>query len=34
MRPADRVAMMGAFAAAASRGDIKVAPEDYGRILP
>jgi hypothetical protein len=34
MRPADRVAMMGAFAAAASRGDIKVAPEDYGRIVP
>jgi hypothetical protein len=34
MRPADRVTMMGAFAAAASRGDIKVAPEDYGRILP
>jgi len=34
MRPADRVAMMGAFAAAASRGDIKVAPEDYARILP
>ena len=34
MRPADRVAMMGAFAAAASRGDIKVAPEDFGRIVP
>jgi hypothetical protein len=34
MRPQDRVKVMGAFAAAATRGEIKVAPEDYGRILP
>jgi hypothetical protein len=34
MRPEDRVQMMGAFAAAATRGEITVAPEDYRRILP
>ncbi len=34
MHPSDRIEVMGAFAAAASRGEIAVAPDDFRRILP
>ena len=34
MRPADRIQVLSAFAAAATRGEIAAAPEDYRRILP
>ena len=34
MRPEDRMKVLTAFAAAANRGDIVVAPEDYRAILP
>ena len=34
MRPQDRIQILSAFAAAATRGDIAAAPEDYRRILP
>ena len=34
MRPQDRIQILSAFAAAATRGEIAAAPEDYRRILP
>jgi hypothetical protein len=34
MRPQDRIQVLSAFAAAATRGEIAAAPEDYRRILP
>jgi hypothetical protein len=34
MRPEDRLEALGAFAAAASRGEIAAAPDDFRRILP
>jgi hypothetical protein len=34
MRPQDRIQILSAFAAAATRGDIAAAPEDYRAILP
>jgi hypothetical protein len=34
MRPEDRIQVLSAFAAAATRGEIAAAPEDYRRILP
>ena len=34
MRPEDRIQILSAFAAAATRGEIAAAPEDYRRILP
>jgi hypothetical protein len=34
MRAQDRIQVLSAFAAAATRGEIDAAPEDYRRILP
>jgi hypothetical protein len=34
MRPADRIDVMAAFATAASRGEINVAPDDFRRAFP
>jgi len=34
MRSQDRIQVLSAFAAAATRGEIAAAPEDYRRILP
>jgi hypothetical protein len=34
MRPQDRIRVLSAFAAAATRGEIAADPEDYRRILP